>query len=652
MKKIIRKAWVIGLLLALMGVSFVVAEEVDATGYTYEIIPVLHPFCYCVYVRTDNPDPFSFRFRDPESKYGEETWWEQDETLFSDVRYEDVSRYRVKGGYIFSYLWDLPDGGSVILQKRTTGQYYDGKQIRTYTDYKDTDVSISCPKLKNGLDVLIELYTNDGMSFWEKLDAIQQALNRLAVYPRKVSQTNSPNEDRPWPYLATSPYAELTLNEHYEMFNSGKMLLQSAYPYVLDSLGFPGMIRKAALRFEPGCTVVQDNLHWNIQVTWNGETRKYGGAGEGGYDPINSDQLESLFTFDESENDWFETEDPQKCHDKLVSYRDPAAESQQQYRDMIAGNTFQKTINQTKGTWIRASSEYHFSDSFSYLIPQSGRPMIVSDAWVDGRYIGEHEDFVAGEHFADHPTAGIVVPDKQITLWGGEERIQDVLFVYQPERDRWEADVTSFAGYGSTLKDGDQLPEEWYLTKSQIQAMAVDRNTFTFPASGLIYDGKSKPGTPFSCVTVTYYAANGKNGSEGMRVSAADKDVPFALSAGSIFDPPGEPADLIFKAWLIDGKEYKAGRKYTPHSDFSATAVWQQKPAEPQAPGDVNDDGQVDGRDAIRLMKWLAGEIDPETGEEYEINETEADLTGDGIVDELDLLRLMKYLGGEEVLTE
>ena len=48
-------------------------------------------------------------------------------------------------------------------------------------------------------------------------------------------------------------------------------------------------------------------------------------------------------------------------------------------------------------------------------------------------------------------------------------------------------------------------------------------------------------------------------------------------------------------------------------------------------------------------MKYLAGEIDPETGEVCRINENNADVTGDGAVDGKDLLRLIRYLAGEKV---
>ncbi len=65
-------------------------------------------------------------------------------------------------------------------------------------------------------------------------------------------------------------------------------------------------------------------------------------------------------------------------------------------------------------------------------------------------------------------------------------------------------------------------------------------------------------------------------------------------------------------------------------------------------PGDVNGDGLVDGRDAIRLMKYLADEEDPETGELFEIHPSNSDINSDGTVDEKDLLRLMINLGEAE----
>ena len=40
------------------------AEIPDVTDYSYTVTPLLEPFCYYLYVQTDNPDPTSFRLVD------------------------------------------------------------------------------------------------------------------------------------------------------------------------------------------------------------------------------------------------------------------------------------------------------------------------------------------------------------------------------------------------------------------------------------------------------------------------------------------------------------------------------------------------------------------------------------------------------------
>ncbi|MBR3429188.1 MAG: leucine-rich repeat protein [Clostridia bacterium] len=67
-------------------------------------------------------------------------------------------------------------------------------------------------------------------------------------------------------------------------------------------------------------------------------------------------------------------------------------------------------------------------------------------------------------------------------------------------------------------------------------------------------------------------------------------------------------------------------------------------------PGDVNGDHVVDGRDVIRLMKWLADDPEEEDGEG--IYYENADVDASGFVDEKDLLRLIRYLAGEDVTLE
>ncbi len=60
--------------------------------------------------------------------------------------------------------------------------------------------------------------------------------------------------------------------------------------------------------------------------------------------------------------------------------------------------------------------------------------------------------------------------------------------------------------------------------------------------------------------------------------------------------------------------------------------------------GDINGDNVIDGRDLIRLRKYLAN-LNEETGEcSIEIVAEATDVTGDGYIDGRDLIRLRKYL--------
>ena len=85
---------------------------------------------------------------------------------------------------------------------------------------------------------------------------------------------------------------------------------------------------------------------------------------------------------------------------------------------------------------------------------------------------------------------------------------------------------------------------------------------------------------------------------------------------------------------------------------FNASGLPAEEPEEEIVPGDVNGDGVVDGLDVVRLMKYLAEEIDPATEKVFEIHENNADVTGDGKVDEKDLVRLVKYFAGENITLE
>ena len=112
---------------------------------------------------------------------------------------------------------------------------------------------------------------------------------------------------------------------------------------------------------------------------------------------------------------------------------------------------------------------------------------------------------------------------------------------------------------------------------------------------------------------------------------------------------------VMFTGWLVeDGKLYCYAEDGHMFCDVTETVggieftFLEDGSVASPIPGDVTGDDLLDGRDVIRLMKWLAEETDEETGERVIISEGNADLNRDGKVDELDLLRLIKWMGGEE----
>ena len=78
---------------------------------------------------------------------------------------------------------------------------------------------------------------------------------------------------------------------------------------------------------------------------------------------------------------------------------------------------------------------------------------------------------------------------------------------------------------------------------------------------------------------------------------------------------------------------------YYDDIEYCMACGYERKTKEDIQPGDVNGDGNVDGRDLLRLARYIAG-----TG--VDIDASAADMNGDGNVDGRDVLRLAKQLAG------
>lgn len=88
----------------------------------------------------------------------------------------------------------------------------------------------------------------------------------------------------------------------YERKNSKRLFASAVYPYRCDSLGFPSMMGKISKRLDSSSSYVWDsNSHAHINVTYGGETRRYGGEGNGEGQGISEDKIIRYFTFDEKD---------------------------------------------------------------------------------------------------------------------------------------------------------------------------------------------------------------------------------------------------------------------------------------------------------------------------------------------------------------
>lgn len=129
------------------------AASTNAADYTYTITPILSPFNEYFFVKTDNPNPFSFRFADKSTIYADSDYIAMPGssgsiTLYADVNYEDTSTGRVNGGYIFRSNSYNTDGGEIVLQTKSGS---------TWTD---TSVKYDLPALRDNVDYLIDTYAD------------------------------------------------------------------------------------------------------------------------------------------------------------------------------------------------------------------------------------------------------------------------------------------------------------------------------------------------------------------------------------------------------------------------------------------------------------------------------------------------------------
>ena len=109
-------------------------------------------------------------------------------------------------------------------------------------------------------------------------------------------------------------------------------------------------------------------------------------------------------------------------------------------------------------------------------------------------------------------------------------------------------------------------------------------------------------------------------------------------------DGKGRWMDAPEGDWFLYKDGVSVAETVSKGSVLHLYAQWQDRGAD-YLPGDVNGDGVVDGRDAIRLKRYLDN-VSKKKGATITILEKNADLNGDNYVKQDDLTMLLDYLAG------
>ena len=526
---------------------------VNAAEYSYTITPLLAPFNQYFFVQTDNPDPLSFRFTDKSTKYDEEeqsiikaVWdtWDDEPTIFQDIKYQNTKTGRVDGGYIFYGYYT--DGGEVVLQVANDDRYD--------VTWEDTNVKCKLPALKDSVDYLIDTYAKK-TSFFDNMDAVEDGFSLICLYSGSYILGELTRVKDYWG-MSTSPHKDQTfyLQSPYSREGSKPLFASAIYPYRYDSLGFPSVLSVVARRLDTAAEISwnADN-HYLVDVTYNGETYSYGGQGNGEGKGLSEDKIKKYFTFGNNRTEITLNGSKQL----LDNYAKTEMKDDIPRSDALTWENICDTVGD--GAWVRlikiAGIFGATGTTYTYLYKSGdgdqfytdsagdngseiywfGDLGYVSDTWVDGRYIDDWERYVPGAKYEDHKYSNILlkrsVPqieydvdyeyncDKEeyelkYTINSIQEKKKNVLYWYNSENKLWTASFSAFdegcADYDLIKRFVDDgLIDKSYLNECQLTAddvakLKVDRNSNKVPDDYYIYDRTTKPGTSLKNHTHNY----------------------------------------------------------------------------------------------------------------------------------------------------
>ncbi len=470
----------------------------DASKYSYEITPMISGISSCYFVKTDNPDPQSFRFIDVDAPhvYGNYSYYDEYDLMdasplsiswsnskYINVDYEDTETLRVNGGYIFHndsscYYCDI-NGGTFKVQQRENG-----------SRFSDTGITVKCETVKDPISYILDQTSG---TFFERLSQYQDKLTSLSVYPFSVADRS---RQIGYPGIRRTLNVDGYLPNVYVRGIYGKcgtFLEYGIDPYVLSSASFPAMVKAAALRLDPNCTITKGGTHEMIRITSGGVTRSYGGAGRGweyGLCDLYKDQIKGKVS-------------PASL---AGSKMENISATVFAYKQMVAGNEsdiiaeVEKTYK--NNVWITLMEPD--PDSDGHMIAFTGRGTgIFCDTWVDGRYVNSDYYFSPGKKtsFSEHPNSDIVLTGKTYTDQDGVKHTNSTLcYKYISQWDAWVAYDQYFTKWVNSTDlinkyTTASFPSEFVLTRPQAKSLIDKAFTSSKPSVIYRYDGDAEPGT-------------------------------------------------------------------------------------------------------------------------------------------------------------
>ncbi len=317
------------------------------------------------------------------------------------------------------------------------------------------------------------------------------------------------------------------------------MLISQLYPMRYDSLGFPSIMRSVAKELDSTVSVEWSSTsHYLIDVTYNGETKSYGGAGTGGGQGIRADQIKYWYSFDGSADDAYMKRNLKDMSSMIREYGKLEVPEDPTDQPKLTWEAVRKTVGK-EGSYVKLivlTSVFGGSrDGYTFMYDDGstgegswdwGAVGYFSNAWYDGRYFNRWKFFSPGAKFEDTvktESPDIIMKDVKIKLpddgktysyWGQTmDKVSRyhaetgtwsgfMAYRYIPEKQTWiAADLLNGIRYFDEENkkykfiDDPSFVAACTITMDEALAMNLDANTDKEPSSYYIYDQVTSPGT-------------------------------------------------------------------------------------------------------------------------------------------------------------